>query len=90
MAGEPNEAVYEALSNQSLRRPLAPVERALADALDEIFGRGEHDFSKVASALQAAGVQRPSSETGPWTADVLDEELKRLNASLDEAYARRS
>jgi hypothetical protein len=89
MAREPDEAVYEALSNQSLRRPLAPAERALADALDEIFGRGEHDFGQVASALQTAGIKRPSGHQEPWTADILDEELKRINALLDEAYANR-
>jgi hypothetical protein len=89
MGREPDEAIYEALANQSLRRPLAPVERALADALDAIFGRGEHDFAAVASSLQAAGVERPSGQTGPWTAQALDEELKRINASLDEAYAQR-
>jgi len=90
MAREPDEAIYEALANQSLRRPLAPAERALADALDAIFGRGEHDFDAVASSLRAAGVERPSGQTDPWTAQALDEELKRINASLDEAYAQRA
>lgn len=90
MGREPDEAVYEALANQSLRRPLAPVERALADALDVIFGRGEHDFAAVASALQSAGIRRPSGATEPWTDQVLDDELTRINASLDEAYARRA
>lgn len=90
MGREPDEAIYEALANQSLRRPLAPAERALADALDVIFGRGEHDFAAVASSLQSASIRRPSGETGPWTAQVLNDELKRINASLDEAYAQRA
>jgi len=90
MGCEPDEAIYEALANQSLRRPLAPDERSLADALDAIFARGEHDFSAVAQALQAAGVKRPSGQAGPWTAQVLDEELKHVNASLDEVYAQRA
>ena len=90
MGRERDEAIYEALGNQSLRRPLAPVERSLADALDAIFARGEHDFSAVAKALQAAGVKRPSGQAGPWTAQVLDEELKHVNASLDEVYAQRA
>jgi hypothetical protein len=88
MAREPNEAEYEALSNQSLRRPLTAAERALADALDAILGRGEHDFAMVASSLQGTGVARPSGRAGPWTAEVLDEELKRINASLDQAYTK--
>ena len=90
MGHEPDEAIYEMLANQSLRRPLAPAERALADELDAIFARGEHDFAAVASSLQAAGVKLPSGGTGPWTAQVLDEELKRINAALDEAYAQRA
>ena len=90
MGREPDEAIYEALANQSLGRPLAPVERALADALDVIFGRGEHDFAAVAGSLQSGGIQRPSGGTEPWTAQVLDDELKRINASLDEAYAQRA
>ena len=90
MAREPDEAIYEALANQSLRRPLEPAERALAEALDVIFGRGEHDFAAVASSLQSAGIRRPSGETGPWTAQVLEGELRRINASLDEAYAQRA
>ena len=90
MGCEPDQAIYDALANQSLRRPLAPAERSLADALDAIFALDEHDFDAVASSLQRAGVKRPSGETGPWTAQVLDEELKRINASLDDAYAQRA
>ena len=88
MGREPDEAIYQALANQSLRRPLEPAERALADALDAIFARGEHDFAPVAISLQSAGIRRPSGETGPWTAQVLDDELKRINVSLDEAYSQ--
>lgn len=88
MGHEPNEEIYEALANQSLGRPLEPDERALAAALDVIFGSGEHDFDTVARSLQAAGVERPSGESGPWTASVLDDELKSINASLDRAYGR--
>jgi len=90
MGREPDEAIYQALANQSLRRPLTRVERSLADALDAIFARGEHDFAAVANALQTAGVQRPSGQTGPWTAQVLDEELARVNALLDHVYAQRA
>ena len=90
MGCEPDQASYDALANQSLRRPLAAAERALADALDAIFARGEHDFAAVARSLQAGGVSRPSGQTGSWTAQVLDDELKRINASLDEAYAQRA
>ena len=88
MGRESDEAIYEALANQSLRRPLDEAERALADALDVIFGRGEHDFAVVTRSLQSAGVKRPSGGTEPWTAQVLDDELKRINALLDEAYTR--
>jgi hypothetical protein len=87
---DPDEAIYETLANQSLRRPLEEAERALADALDVIFGRGEHDFAAVAGSLQSAGIRRPSGGTEPWTAQVLDDELRRINGSLDEAYTRRA
>jgi hypothetical protein len=37
--------------------------------------------------LERDGVKRPSGEKGPWTAAVLEQELARINASLDAAYA---
>jgi hypothetical protein len=87
MSGRAGEDIYTLLANQSLRRPLDEAELALARALDEIFGRGQHDFDAVAAILQSDGVRRPSGADGPWTAQVLDEELRRINASLDAAYA---
>src|SRR6266852_6306602 len=63
------------------------AERALADALEAAFGAGEQDFEEVARALERAGIKRPSGAAGPWTAAVLEQELKDINASLDAAYA---
>jgi recombinase-like protein len=79
--------IHSRLKHQSLGRPLSAEERALADALEAAFRAGNKDFEDVARALQAAGVKRPSGEKGPWTAMVLEQELVRINASLDAAYA---
>jgi hypothetical protein len=79
--------LHSRLRNQSLGRPLEPTERALADALEDIFGGGAEDFEEVARALERKGVKRPSGAAGAWTAAVLEEELAAINASLDAAYA---
>ena len=79
---------HAALANQSLARPLTPVEKALGAAIEAIYATGEHDFEKVAAGLERDKVARPSGASGPWTAAVLDQELKEINASLDEAYAK--
>jgi hypothetical protein len=79
--------IHSRLMHQSLGRPLAPEERALADALEAVFRTGEQDFENVARALERDGVKRPSGATGPWTAAVLEQELATINASLDAAYA---
>jgi hypothetical protein len=79
--------VHSRLMHQSLGRPLTPEERALADALEAVFRTGEQDFENVARALERDGVKRPSGAVGPWTAAVLEQELAKINASLDAAYA---
>jgi hypothetical protein len=79
--------IHSRLMHQSLGRPLTAAERALADALEATFSAGEQDFEEVARALERAGIKRPSGAPGPWTAAVLEQELKDINASLDAAYA---
>jgi hypothetical protein len=79
--------IHSRLRHQSLGRPLSAEERGLADALEAIFHSGAADFEEVARALEREGVKRPSGATGAWTAAVLEEELARINASLDQAYA---
>jgi hypothetical protein len=79
--------IHSRLKHQSLGRPLAPEERALADALEAIFRTGTQDFEEVARALERDRVKRPSGAMGAWSAAVLEEELARINASLDRAYA---
>lgn len=75
------------LGRQSLRRLLTPHESALSQALLEIFAAGQHDFARVADALQERGVTRPSGDGGAWNVAALETELVRINASLDAAYA---
>lgn len=77
-----------ALAHQCLGRPLTDSERALAQALEAIYGAGTHDFDAVAAALNERGVLRPSGDTSPWTRASLEQELRAVNASLDDAYAR--
>jgi hypothetical protein len=76
-----------ALGRQALGRSLTASERDFAAALEAIFHSGEHDLSQVVQLLEAKGVKRPSGSAGAWSLDVLGEELTRINASLDEAYA---
>jgi hypothetical protein len=78
--------VYTLLQHQSLGRPLTDDEQALALALEKAF-RSLHDFDDVARALEAERVKRPSGGAEPWTAGVLEQELKAINSSLDAAYA---
>jgi len=80
--------IHSRLAHQSLARALTTEENALAQALEKVFRTGEQNFEDVARALERAGVKRPSGAPGPWTAAVLEQELARINASLDAAYAQ--
>jgi hypothetical protein len=75
------------LKYQSLGREISPAERAVADAMLAYFRTGATDFDAMAAEFQSKGLARPSGETGPWTRDVLQSELARINDSLDAAYA---
>ncbi len=76
------------LAEQSLSRVLTAPERALAQALEEVFATGTHHFADVATALQAKGVARPSGTATEWTEATLAAELAAINQSLDAAYAK--
>ena len=80
--------IHSRLMHQSLGRPLSTEERALADALEAAFRAGHQDFEDVARALEQAGVKRPSGVREPWTAAGLEQELAKINASLDAAAWR--
>ncbi len=77
------------LGRQSLRRPLTDAEAKLAQALEQIFATGRHEFSEVAARLHELKVPRPSGASGPWNLEALESELKLINSSLDEAYTHR-
>ena len=79
---------HAALAHQSRGRLLSEQELGLAEAMERIYATGVHDFEKVAAALERDKIARPSGATGQWSAAVLHEELKTINASLDEAYAK--
>jgi len=76
-----------ALAHQCRGRDFDPRESALASALMDIFGTGEHDFAKVAAALAERGVVAPRSGRTDWDPDLLQAELTETNAQLDAAYA---
>jgi hypothetical protein len=75
------------LAHQALGRPLDTLEKGLARALEEIFASGEHDLGVAVKRLEEKGIKRPSGAAGAWTLAILEQELARINASLDEAYA---
>lgn len=77
------------LSHQGRGRPVTEAEQALADAMMEIMGTGEHDFAVVAQALTERGVVAPSSGRTDWNVSLLNDELATANASFDVAYAER-
>ncbi|WP_397584955.1 recombinase-like helix-turn-helix domain-containing protein [Sphingorhabdus sp.] len=81
-------SLSEDLSRQSLGRPLNDSEAALAASLGAIFGSGQHDFGKVAEELQSRGVAKPSGIDASWTPSLLEEELRAINSSLDDAHQR--
>lgn len=75
------------LALQCQGRPLTAAEDALATALMEIYGTGEHDFDAVAKGLSDRGVTAPKSGSTQWTREMLATELAAINAELDAAYA---
>jgi hypothetical protein len=74
------------LGRQSLRRPPSDAEAKLAEALEQIFASGRHDFADVAAGLRELSVPRPSGASDRWSVEALDSELRLINASLDDAY----
>ena len=77
------------LGRQSLCRPLSAAETKLAEALEEIFAGGRHDFADVAAGLGELKVPRPSGSSEPWSVEALESELRLINASLDDAYTHK-
>jgi len=80
--------MHVSYEKQSLGRVLSETEERLAIALERIFAGGQHQFDEVSAALQRLNVPRPSGAAGAWSASVLEDELRLINASLDDAYAR--
>ena len=77
-----------ALAHQGRGRALSADEQALAAALMEIMGSGEHDFSAVAKELGRKGIRAPISGSSEWDVGLLESELQQLNQELDTAYER--
>jgi hypothetical protein len=68
---------------------LSEAEAKLAEALEQIFASGRHEFAAVAAGLHELRVPRPSGATEPWSVEALESELRLINASLDDAYTRK-
>lgn len=73
-------------SRQGLARELTKQERSLAEALEAAFSAGLHEPGEVAARLNEMQIARPSGGMEPWSAAILLDELKVVNASLDAAY----
>jgi len=76
-----------ALAHGSRGRALSAPEQALADALMEIMGARQHDFTAVAAALADRGITAPVSGRKDWDLALLTAELTALNADFDTVYA---
>lgn len=77
----------EALATQSRARSLTTEETALADALEQLFASGTHDFTEIAAQLSRQSVTIPGQSHSQWTLDILASTLHTINADLDRAYA---
>ncbi len=75
-----------ALGHQSCGRALTDAEMVFAEAMMEVYGTGVTEPADLASGLAAKGIKGPVSGRSDWTADLLEEELKAINADLDAAY----
>lgn len=75
-----------ALRTQSKGRPLSEAEIAFATDLERIYETGCHDFTLVVEQLNTKGIARPSGQSGDWTLEVFEEEVKQINASHDAAH----
>ncbi|MBM3601195.1 MAG: hypothetical protein FJX35_23605 [Alphaproteobacteria bacterium] len=72
---------YEELRNiewQTRPAPLEPYESALADALEQILGRGTHDLPGIVAGL--ADMKVTDSSGRPFTEQSFQAEVKRLGA----------
>ena len=74
------------LARQSLKRPISGPEQKLANCMEQIFKSGVRDFDQVATLLQQNAIEPPSGAPGPWSKALLEQELRLVNASLDQAY----
>ena len=75
------------LAHQSPGRAITDAERALAEAMMAVYAAGAKGPEALAQGLAERGVTAPVSGRTDWDADLLDAELKALNASFDAAYA---
>lgn len=80
------ESGFQRLAHQSLGRALTSDEQNFADALMAIYDDGVTEPGAVADKLAADGTVAPVSGGNKWTAQLLEEELQKLNKDLDEAY----
>ena len=87
MAAARQEPGRAELAHQSPGRPISNSERALAEALMQIYATGQKGAAAVAEDLSKRGVTAPISGRKNWDAALLEDELKAINASYDAAYA---
>jgi hypothetical protein len=74
------------LAYQSVGRVISPEEKVLAAAMMEIYGAGAVSLSDVAEKLSERAIVAPMSGQTAWDADLLEDELRAANETLDASY----
>jgi hypothetical protein len=62
--------------HQTRQGPPTPYEVKLAGAIEEIFGRGEHDLPGLVAGLNATGLVAPDG--APWSVERFVEQFGSL------------
>jgi len=74
------------LATQSRARELTAEEANLANALEQLFATGTHDFTDIAVQLTQRSIPVPGQSHCQWTLEILASTLNSINTDLDSIY----
>lgn len=63
-------------AHQTRQGPPTQYELKLATAIEEIFGRGDHDLQSLVAGLNATGIVAPDGT--PWSVERFVDQFKSL------------